>query len=341
MISKKDSLFLKGLSILLLVYHHNLYTGVFFKPIQSNTRIVVWIFLFITAYGLSAQFESMQNKNPFKFILKRLVLLYIPLWICNIVNLLLVFPFETDHVFSFITGSPINIIVDLLNLSFYFGTPGLFSGWYINMLVLLIALFPFIYFFVSKLKWLSILPVLLIVWFFKWKIYYMYGGYLDEYLLIYILGILFYKYKCFSIIPKINNHWRIPIIAFLVMLFLISMCLRNEYIPYVTDTLILRFDPFSTFIALAVIASVFALRQDNKVSSVFAKLGTYSADIFYIHSSFYNVVFVSLGIINPYITFFLCFLLSLLLAVIIEMIKEKIGFNKKLRNCIDRLLKLS
>ena len=339
MITKRDTLFLKGLSILLLVFHHNWLMDGAIEPIRANLRIVVWIFLFISAYGLSSQIEKLSPKQYFKFVLKRLALLYVPLWICNIVILITDLCVTPLSVVKYYSG-PIYIwILDLFNLSYYFGTPAFVSGWYISMLLLIIVLFPGIYFAVTKLKWFSIIPVLLIVWFFKKKIYYQYGGYLDEYLMIVVLGILFYKHKVFSVFPKVSGIWRWPAIAASVVIFFVMLCLRNEYISYVSENIYLRFDPFSTVFAIAVIAAVYMLRSDGKVSVLFEKLGTYSADIFYIHSVFYNVVFPKAGMTNPYLAFIICFSASLLIAVLIEKGKEITGFNKKLRSGLDRLMK--
>ena len=170
MISKKDTLFLKGLAILIMVYHHNWYTGPLFSVLQSNARIIVWIFLFITAYGYTSQLESLQKKYSVRFIIKRLALFYIPFWICSIVVLLIDLLANPVETISFYTGSPLIWIIDFFSLSQYFGTPAFVGGWYTNMLVLLIVLFPLIHFVVSKVKWFAIPITLIIVWFFKWKI---------------------------------------------------------------------------------------------------------------------------------------------------------------------------
>ena len=343
MLSKKDTLFIKGLSILLLVYHHNRYDISGLSPLRSGLRIVVWIFLFITAYGFSLQLEASQNKHPVKFVIKRLILIYVPLWICYIIDLIIILCFNPNIVIAFFTGSPVNWLAELFCVSQYTRTPSIFntllSGWYINMLILIIVAFPLIYFVVSKLKWGSILLVLAITWFFKWKICYEYGGYLDEYLLIVVIAILFCKYKCFERLPKADNRWRIPLIAMSVLLSAVLLCVRHEYIPYVSQNAFLRFDPLSTFMALAIISAVYVFRRDDKLSLVFEKLGGYSANIFFIHSVFYNVVIPALDINDPFLTFFMCFSLSLLLSAGIEFVKNKTDFNRKLRTGTDKLLR--
>ena len=339
MITKRDTLFLKGLSILILVFHHNWLMDDAICPIKANLRIVVWIFLFISAFGLSSQIEKLSPKHYFKFVLKRLALLYIPLWICNIVILIINLCAAPLSVVKYYSGPVYIWILDLFNLSYYFGTPAFVSGWYISMLLLIIVLFPGIYFVVTKLKWFSVIPVLLIMLFFKWKICYKYGGYLDDYLLIVVLGILFHKYKVFSVLPKISGFWRWLAIAASVVISFVLLCLKYEFVPYVSENIYLLFDPFPTVFAILVIAAVYMLRIDDKASMLFEKLGTYSADIFYIHSVFYNVVFPKAGLTNPYLAFIVCFAASLLIAVLIEKGKDCIGFNKKLRSGLDRLLK--
>ena len=339
MITKRDTLFLKGLSILLLVFHHNRLINGAIYAIWANLRIVVWIFLFLSVYGLSSQIEKLSPKHYFKFVLKRLALLYIPMWIYNIVILIINLCAAPLSVVKYYSGPVYIWILDLFNLSYYFGTPAFVSGWYISMLLLIIVLFPGIYFVVTKLKWFSVIPVLLIVCFFKWKIYYKYGGYLDEYLMIVVLGILFYKHKVFSVFPKISGFWRWPAIAATIVFFLGMLCLRNEYIPHIYEIAFLMFDPFSTALAVAVITAVFILRRDDKASLLFEKLGKYSVGIYYTHSVFYNSVFPKAGLTNPYLAFIVCFAASLLIAVLIEKGKDCIGFNKMLRSGLDRLLK--
>ena len=310
-----------------------------FYPIKDNLRIVVWIFLFITAYGFTSQLEKTPPKQYFKFILKRLILIYVPLWICDIVILIIALCADPSSVISYYSGPAYIWILDFFNISQYFGTQAFLGGWYISMLLLFIVIFPLLYFAVTKLKWFSIIPVLLLVWFFKWKINYPYGGYLDEYIMIMVIGILFCKYKVFSVLPKIKGIWRIPLILLAAILFIAALCLRNEYIHYVSETIILRFDPVSTVLAAAVVAAVYILRSDDKVSPVFEKLGTYSANIFYIHSVFYNTVFPRVELTNPYIAFVLCFASSLLISVLLEKGKDLIKFNSKLRSGVDKLLK--
>lgn len=224
--SKKDTQFLKGISILLLVIHHNWYSDDVLYPIQSGLRIVVWIFLFITAYGLSIQLEASGNKHPIKFILRRLALVYVPFWICCMVNLISLLLVDPGRVTGFFSSSPIIWILDIFSLSHLFGTPALIGGWYISMLVLLLITFPLVHFIVSKTKWFSVLLLLVIVWFFKWKILFEYGGYLDQYLLIVVLGILFCKYNCFKYLPKINGMWRILLIALSVIIVGAALCIR-------------------------------------------------------------------------------------------------------------------
>lgn len=310
-----------------------------FYPVKDNLRIVVWIFLFITAYGFTSQLEKTPPKQYLKFIIKRLILIYVPLWICDIVILIIAFCANPSSVIAYYSGSAYIWILDFFNVSYYFGTQVFLSGWYIDMLLLFIVVFPLLYFIVTKLKWFSIVPVLLLVWFFKWKIDYPFGGYLDMYILIPVIGILFYKYKVFSVLPKVKSILRIPLILLSVILFIAALCLRNEYLHYVYETIILRFDPVSTVLAIAVIAAVYMLRSDDKVSPVFEKLGKYSANIFYIHTVFYNTVFPRVGLTNPYIAFVLCFASTLLISVLLEKGKDLIKFNSKLRSGVDKLLK--
>ena len=85
MFNKNDSLKAKGIAILLLLFHH-LYRsetiiashGIVCRflsvkaisTFSTNARVCVWIFVFLTAYGLTEQFEALLPvaNNTWKFI---------------------------------------------------------------------------------------------------------------------------------------------------------------------------------------------------------------------------------------------------------------------------------
>ena len=90
--SKTETLKAKGIAILLLLFHHLFYSvehirvsGVICRIIDENTlliiannaRVCVWIFVFLSAYGLSVKFKQSLNQ-PEVFLWNQTVKLLVP-----------------------------------------------------------------------------------------------------------------------------------------------------------------------------------------------------------------------------------------------------------------------
>ena len=85
--SKEDTKFLKGIAIILLLYHHDPFYSDYGFFLQSGARVCVWLFIFISAYGFTLQMKEGYEKKPVRFVIKRILLLYAQMWFFYLFNL--------------------------------------------------------------------------------------------------------------------------------------------------------------------------------------------------------------------------------------------------------------
>lgn len=108
MFKRIDTLKVKGIAISLLLFHHLFYStarieanGVVFHIFSQDTveglatasRICVWIFAFLSAYGLTCKYIKEDIKRPTIFIAKSWISLMKSYWFIYIIVFILSFIF--------------------------------------------------------------------------------------------------------------------------------------------------------------------------------------------------------------------------------------------------------
>ena len=151
-----DSLKAKGVGIMLLIFHHLFFTKARFEPygiqmsFSENTlitvanacRICVWIFVFISAYGLTIQFEKTAGKESAgKFVFRRWYSLMKPFWFIYVlvVCVLCICGISLARY----EGAVSNVILDFFGVADLVGSPTL-SGtwWYMAYAQIMLILMP-------------------------------------------------------------------------------------------------------------------------------------------------------------------------------------------------------
>ena len=327
----------KGVAICLLIFHHlyrtidkiekagiatTLITKDQLADIAVNTRLIVWVFAFLSAYGLSIVYAK-SKKN---FVSKRYFRLMNPYWFTIVVIWLLAFIIkDIDKVYS--KHQLVYRLFDFFALSDLMGTPKV-SGvfWYMSFAIVQVLVFPLLYNGCKKYGWLMLPVSAIVLLYLKTGIYSQQGGAYRDYLLMTELGILFAQYQVFEQIPDKERKIYLRIIEFL--LFLIAAYsfayLRNHILDEKYS--ILRQLSMSLG-ALCLIIGVFVDIRSKYISNILIYLGRYSGFMFLTHSFFIDYARFIYFSGNVIVTWLLCILLTLLSAILLKYMSEKSGYN--------------
>lgn len=222
-LTKNDSLSLKGIGILTMLFHH-LYCSVdrfenfdvsFFPFSQSSIvsislffKICVSIFAFITGYGLlkSVSKIDFNNKSVFKWNIARLVKTMSGFWLIYVLSFVVTMIINNRPINIYFGGSRIKgilyVLLDFLGLANLFGTPSLNSTWwYMSAAIIFILIIPIIYLISRKIGYL---PVILVIVALPRLLNIGYPGGVNAYsfILPVIFGMMFSEYNLFEKISE-------------------------------------------------------------------------------------------------------------------------------------------
>ena len=151
--SKYETLKVKGIALLLLLFHHmfssteipnasSLYISSYeyIYPFVKCARICVWIFAFLSAYGLSISYNKKQN--VLDFTIKQWFSLMKTYWLSYSFLLILYWIVVKNPIFLY-KYHPVKFILDFFALSDFFGTPMISPVmWYMGLAQIIIILIP-------------------------------------------------------------------------------------------------------------------------------------------------------------------------------------------------------
>jgi hypothetical protein len=245
-----------------------------------------------------------------------------------------------DHgALPYFRSSPLNFPVDMLALSSFFGKPMIVAEWYVNFLLIVIAVFPLLYYLAKKTTWFSIPIVILITLICPYKMYFQHGGQFNYYLLIIMLGILFAQNSVFEKLAKFKHRKESFVLITGLLLSSVLVVVRYILLPVYEKVWYLSYGPVSALMGIIIILMVFLLRKEGKIQALIQKLGKHAGNMFFTHIIFYNVFVYLLGINNEIVSFVLCFAYSLSFSLLVEFIKMKTDYNNRIRNGLKRLLR--
>ena len=336
--SKEDTKFLKGIAIILLLYHHDPFYSDYGFFLQSGARVCVWLFIFISAYGFTLQMKEGYEKKPVRFVIKRILLLYAQMWFFYLFNLTMSIIWDPGLI-GYFKSSVFNLPIDMLGLYNLFGKPEIASYWYLNFLIVVIAVFPLLYYLAKWTSWFSIPIVILVTQICPYKMTFVHGGQLNYYLLMVMVGILFAQYNVIDRLKKIRQNKDFLIVTLSTVLISVLLVVRYILLPFIEEKWYLGIGPVSTVIALNIIILVCFYRKEGKINVVMKKLGDHSGNIFYIHWFFYNYLRIVLKINNGILCFLLCMAYCLLISWFVEFVKKKTGYNERVRKGLKLMLR--
>ena len=289
-LSKQDTSFLKGVAICAMLCHHlygcpiegvEPYTGIF-AWIGNLGKICVAMFLFCSAYGLSAGYNDITTfKDKLRFVRNRLIKFYTNYWVI----LLLFIPIGV-----FVLGRTFDVAYAGLNMPKrmvyeIFGINGgcsyIQTWWFNQLIIIMYLIFPLLY---KIIKYIPLLTLVFAVLYLLFGDEYTFGIVeFNIWLLPFITGIFWklYEDKLCSV-SKICQSHKIIFALVTLSLFVVVTVIRNVLL-YPNS---IRMDALLTIGISLCVVSIF--RLSPRLMRGVAFLGGHSMNIYLIHS-FFNV----------------------------------------------------
>ena len=177
--SRKDSNTLKGIAVLLLLFHHFFYRGypfslylindldTYFQPVVKIARVCVFLFLFVSGLGMYRALDSrIKNctsslKTILKFEASHFLKFYQMFWFIFLIFVPLGFFFHRSPI-TIYSGRISHLLFDFFGISYLTEHPTFVGSWWFNgILLLAYVLLPLLYLLLKKLPRLITLPLLL------------------------------------------------------------------------------------------------------------------------------------------------------------------------------------
>lgn len=319
-LTKEDSNALKGFAILLVLFHHLFYNH---PEISINImginvlnkaailgKVSVAIFIILSGFGLS---ESCKNKeiDLGKFYLTRLSNLYIRYWIIFIISLLAgtyIFNYSPSQVY----GNQVQYKMFIEAIGFHmfsFGYGYNATWWFMTLIITLYLLFPILLVLTRTFKWIMLIFG---YQFMMSETIINNAGWLSPYVSSFIVGIFLSVAISDELKGRLGKLLSSNFTAFIVLIALILLTAYQRFQYYFADVYVDFI--FGTLILFAVWVIIRKIKWINKTFSVF---GTYSFEIFLIHSFIYYYFFPKIiyGLKNPILMYLVLAAFSLLISV--------------------------
>lgn len=165
-LSREQSQIVKGISMLLLLIHHLFNENYEYKTILisqsrnymdnlvSLSKVCVILFLIISGYGLSKQYEKKEKhtlKYAVSFSINHVIKLYLSYWFIYL--LFVPVGIFVGRPMSSVYGGLKDFLLDFFALSYIFETPmANRTWWYISIQMIYYILFPVVYYIVKRWK---------------------------------------------------------------------------------------------------------------------------------------------------------------------------------------------
>lgn len=341
--TRKDSQAMKGIGILLMLWHHLFYSAdsshglpVSFLILSQKQviaaarfcKICVPVFVFVTAYGMAIKYRTCgQGRESWvRMTLRRYRLLMTPFLFVYV----LAFAFcqiggmrSYTQVYGKGIRSVCYMLADMLGLTYFTGTPTMNpTWWYMSVAVLLLFILPFLWMAVQKLDIFAVLILAGILFLAEGDVR---NNQACLCILTASLGVWMEKRAVFGTWTEFckrdetKSYIKQSMGAFICLMFLLLLFLLKLRKGNAAWILIY---PGS---AAAVAGLVCCFRMDGKIQKILCFFGKYSMYMFLTHTFLksYYLHDIIYGIGQAEIMYLLLVLLSAALAVLLSFLYEK------------------
>lgn len=358
-LTKNDSLAIKGIAILILLFHH-LYTSadrfsnfdVSFAPLNQHLvvslafslKICVSIFAFISGYGLlkSISKTTLTRKNVVIWNTSRLIKTMSGFWFIYIIAFVVTMIIDRLPVKVYCTDGIRNGIMyainDFFGLANLLDTPTLNSTWwYMSAAIVFILLVPVVYTLSKKVGYMPIvlaisaLPRLL-------KVGYPGGINLYTFILPVIFGMIFADYNLFEKISEKSPKNKAAAYAVHLLLFG-GMLIAGYAIPYILDRTVIWEITYGVLPVVFICLFRYCIVRIPIIRNFLEFLGEHSMTIFLSHTflryNYLNEFIYSKG--NFMVIYLVLFVLSVALALVLDTIKKLSRYDKLISKLITKI----
>lgn len=342
MFKKIDTLKVKGIAISLLLFHHLFYSsariqgnGVIFhllsqgivEKLATASRICVWIFAFLSAYGLTCKYIKEEVKRPSIFVAKNWLSLMKPYWFVYIIVFLLSF-LCLNNPLEIYQNKVSYLVLDALGLADFFASPMLSNvWWYMCFAQILLLVLPAIIIFCRKFGWISYLLIFIGIQYISGGILSNFGGEYINYLLVIVLGVLCAQNNFFDKVKRKPNHLIGKVMELCVLVGAIFVCLYLRLVLEEFDVWKVR-SILSSLAVLCICWLTYKYLTNKVIETILSFLGKHSGNIFMTHAILYtyypNIVYYSKNVILSWLTILI---ISLCISIILEKLKDLTKYN--------------
>lgn len=350
--TKEDTLVVKGLAILCLLFYHLFehyervtMMGVDYRPFSIDTfllisgfgNICVAVFAFLSAYGITKGIMSMDLKgesgNSIKSLYKKACGRYIKLTANFVVmfagvNILWFTKFNYSKLYGTGWQAMLYGFLDATGLAGMFKTPTINeTWWYMELAVLIIFVVPIIFAVAKRMGNYAIIPAVLLPvavdLTFDIKRYYF----------VIVLGVLAAAGQWFEKLFEIKIPMIIQAVAGVVLLIGFAI-FRQNYVVY-NEFAYLVDAPIALFVSWFGARIMSCIPGVNRGLGI---LGKHSMNIYFVHTFFYMAIYQEFIYSFKYagIIFIVLVAVSLGYSLVLEGLKKITGFNKFVKWLVDK-----
>lgn len=343
MFSKSHTLVVKGIAIMLLLFHHLFYSPVrsegmivflyngdgipYIQTVAIAARVCVMIFLMLSGIGMYKKMLSLNGgiKEYYKSCMKSLLKLMLNFWCIFIIFVPIALylglgQLYGDHIVR-------NIILDFLGLARLFGTNTINGAWwYLSVVIVTYFLAP-LFFECLKRQYLITVSSAILMILGNGRLY---NFETSVMLILYYVG-FFVIGMCLAkdsiidnIMEKVQKIRNIPLVIS-GLIFMLGGYILKTNLNGIGD------------VYFGIIIIIFAAAMGTKfvfLEKTLSFLGKHSGNMYFLHSFLYYQAFLHdfiYGFKYPVLIFLTLLILSLGCSIIIEEAKKKIGFYKVVR----------
>lgn len=357
--TKQQSQKIKGGATLLLLFHHLFRSSQRFESgqvipwilpigwapqIGTAARVCVWIFAFISAYGITTIYKKKPTtKSVTAFTFERWISLMQGYWFAYIASALVLTVTHRSALEKY-EGNVFYVLSDAMGIADFFGTPTLNGAWwYIFFAQGVVILLPVFILFCKRFGWSSFLITILMMQYISEGISSSYAGVYSNYLPAIILGIVCAQNNFFEHRKRWKGIAGIFQFLLLIAIFAVGCYLRpvlaKDDLPFNSRLL----GQVSFSIAALAFCLILFLFVHGPAEKVLLLIGKHSGNIFFVHSLYIaylsGIIYYTHSILGSWIT---TLLISLVSSVLMEFVKKVIHYNdvmgkikEKISNAIE------
>ncbi len=346
--SVEDSLMIKGIAILLMLWHHCFLAGRFeqyqisFFPfsqsIVSNiaaiSKICVSFFSFISGYGLYKSYEKFSNTKGYKqsansWVLSRIEKTFSGYWLIVVLSWMITFIIDRrpHYIYfsdSFLSGI-VQMILDFLGLSNLFSSNSICATWwYMSAALVFIVLTPCFYSILARCGEITLIMLIVMVTRLA-------GGFPGQtsafsFLSSFYFGQLFARREALDKLCKISGDSKKNIILIVISFVASLVCYKTAWSIPTERYWELK---WGVFPIVYFIFSLLLLRKTRFARKAIVFLGKHSANIFLVHTfirdTYLSQIVYGAGHFILVLLVLLAF--SLAISVVIEEFKKIVKYD--------------